>query len=79
MVADTLVHGGRRTSRSHRILTPSAPITTTGANVSIRPAVIINWHKDVVLTMHFVEIAGHRDVCVSGALYGDCGTYGRLC
>ena len=30
-------------------------------------------HKDVVVTAHCVEIAGHRDVCVSGALYEDCG------
>ena len=36
-------------------------------------------HKDFVLTAHCVEIAGHRDVSVSGALYGDCGVYGRLC
>ena len=39
---------------------------------------LIAGHKGVVLTAHYVEIAGHRDV-VSGALYGDCGAYGRLC
>ena len=35
-------------------------------------------HKDVVLKTHCVEIAGHKDVCVIGALYGDCGVQRRL-